>query len=92
MTDVARMHIVVAVVRLEEMVIAEVAVILPRNGIPEGDIVRTSDSLTDVVNKFRVGERYNLIVIDNQNNYIGVISRANTFSAYRRFISETSDE
>ncbi|MBQ0016086.1 MAG: chloride channel protein [Bacteroidales bacterium] len=60
--------------------------------LSEGDIVRTSDSLTDVVNKFRVGERYNLIVIDNQNNYIGVISRANTFSAYRRFISETSDE
>ncbi len=60
--------------------------------LSEGDIVRNSDRLIDVVNKFRVGNRYNLIVIDDQNNYLGCISRANTFSAYRQFISETSDE
>ena len=58
----------------------------------EGDIVRNSDNLTDVVEKFRVGNRYNLVVIDDEGNYLGFLSRANTFSAYRRFISDTSDE
>ena len=54
--------------------------------------MRNSDSLTDVVEKFRVGNRYNLVVIDDDGNYLGFLSRANTFSAYRRFISDTSDE
>ena len=58
----------------------------------EGDLVRSSDSLSDVVEKFRVGNRYNLVVIDDRQNYLGFLSRANTFSAYRRFISDTSDE
>lgn len=60
--------------------------------ITEGDIVRTSEPPEEVVNKFRVGNRYNLIVIDDDGYYLGVLSRANTFSAYRRFVSELSDE
>ena len=60
--------------------------------LSEGDLVRSSDSLTDVVDKFRIGNRYNLVVIDDEQNYLGFISRANTFSAYRRFISSTSEE
>ena len=60
--------------------------------LSEGDVVRSSDSLQDVVEKFRIGNRYNLVVIDDNQNYLGFISRANTFSAYRRFISATSDE
>ena len=60
--------------------------------LSEGDLVRSSDSLSDVVEKFRVGNRYNLVVIDDEQNYLGFISRANTFSAYRRFISDTSEE
>ena len=60
--------------------------------LSEGDLVRSSDSLQDVVEKFRVGNRYNLVVVDDEDNYLGFISRANTFSAYRRFISDTSDE
>ncbi len=60
--------------------------------LSEGDLVRSSDSLIDVVEKFRVGNRYSLVVIDDQNNYLGFLSRANTFSAYRRFISDTTDE
>ena len=60
--------------------------------LSEGDLVRSSDSLSDVVEKFRIGNRYNLVVIDDQQNYLGFLSRANTFSAYRRFISSTSDE
>ena len=60
--------------------------------LSEGDLVRSSDSLSDVVEKFRVGNRYNLVVIDDTERYLGFLSRANTFSAYRRFISATSDE
>ena len=60
--------------------------------LSEGDLVRSSDSLTEVVEKFRIGNRYNLVVIDDEQNYLGFISRANTFSAYRRFISDTSEE
>ena len=60
--------------------------------LSEGDLVRSSDSLSDVVEKFRVGNRYNLVVIDDAERYLGFLSRANTFSAYRRFISATSDE
>ena len=60
--------------------------------LSEGDLVRSSDTLSDVVEKFRIGNRYNLVVVDDQNNYLGFISRANTFSAYRRFISATSEE
>lgn len=60
--------------------------------LSEGDLVRSSDNLRDVVEKFRVGNRYNLVVIDENERYLGFLSRANTFSAYRRFISSTSDE
>ena len=60
--------------------------------LSEGDLVRSSDTLTDVVEKFKVGNRYNLVVVDDQMNYLGFLSRANTFSAYRRFISDTSEE
>lgn len=56
------------------------------------DIVRSSDSLSDVVNKFQLSNRYNLIVVDDDGAYLGFLSRANTFSAYRRFISESSEE
>ena len=60
--------------------------------LSEGDLVRSGDSLSDVVEKFKIGNRYNLVVVDDKNNYLGFLSRANTFSAYRRFISDTSDE
>lgn len=58
----------------------------------EGDLVRSTDTLSDVVEKFKIGDRYNLVVVDENDNYLGFLSRANTFSAYRRFISDTSDE
>lgn len=60
--------------------------------ISEGDIVRISEPPEEVVNKFKVGNRYNLIVIDDEGYYLGVLSRANTFSAYRRFVSSLSEE
>lgn len=55
----------------------------------DDDCVRDSDSLTEVVNKFKISDRYNLIVLDEKGYYQGCLSRANTFSAYRRFVSET---
>lgn len=58
----------------------------------EGDIVRSTDALSDVVEKFRVSDRYNLVVVDPEGGYLGFLSRANTFTAYRRFISDTSEE
>ena len=60
--------------------------------ITEGDIVRLSDPPAEIVNKFKVGNRYNLIVIDDDGYYQGFLSRANTFSAYRRFVSSLSEE
>ncbi len=60
--------------------------------LQEGDVIRTTDSLAAVVGKFKVGDRYNLVVLDADDRYVGFLSRANTFSAYRRFISDTSDE
>lgn len=56
------------------------------------DIVHMSDPPIDVVNKFKLSNRYNLIVVDDDGKYVGFLSRANTFSAYRRFISQTSEE
>lgn len=58
----------------------------------DADIVHSSDSLSDVVSKFQLSNRYNLIVVDDDGHYLGFLSRANTFSAYRRFISESSEE
>lgn len=58
--------------------------------LSDGDCVCTNDSLTDVVNKFKVSDRYNLIVLDEDGRYQGCLSRANTFSAYRRFVRETT--
>jgi len=60
--------------------------------ISEGDIVRINEPPDEVVNKFKVGNRYNLIVIDDDGYYLGFLSRANTFSAYRRFVSALSEE
>lgn len=60
--------------------------------ISEGDIVRTSEPPDEIVNKFKVGNRYNLIVVDDDGFYLGFLSRANTFSAYRRFVSSLSEE
>ena len=60
--------------------------------LTDDDVVCLEASPMEVVRKFRAGERYNLIVVDAEGRYVGFLSRANTFSAYRRFISDTSDE
>lgn len=59
---------------------------------PPEAIVHTSTSLAEIVNQFQLGNRYNLIVVDDEGVFQGFLSRANTFSAYRRFISASSEE
>lgn len=58
----------------------------------DGDLVHLADSPHEVVKKFQLSNRYNLIVVDEKGRYQGFLSRANTFSAYRRFISAASEE
>ncbi len=62
------------------------------HSLSEGDVVRISEPPDEVVKKFQVGNRYNLIVIDDDGYYLGFLSRANTFSAYRRFVRSVSEE
>lgn len=58
----------------------------------DGDRVYITDSMYDVVKKYRLSDKYNLVVTDKDNYYIGFLSRANVFSAYRNFVFELSDE
>lgn len=60
--------------------------------LDEGDVIRISDPPSEVVNKFKIGNRYNLVVIDDDGSYLGFLSRANMFSAYRKFVSSVSEE
>lgn len=59
---------------------------------PPEAIVHSSTSLGEIVGQFQLGNRYNLIVVDDNGVFQGFLSRANTFSAYRRFISASSEE
>jgi len=56
------------------------------------NVVHDDESLTAVVEHFQKSNRYNLVVVDEDGVYQGFLSRANTFSAYRRFVSEQSEE
>ena len=58
----------------------------------DSDRVYITDSMYDVVKKYRLSDKYNIVVTDKDNNYIGFLSRANVFSAYRNFVFELSDE
>ena len=58
----------------------------------DSDRVYITDSMNDVVKKYRLSDKYNIVVTDSENNYIGFLSRANVFSAYRNFVFELSDE
>ena len=60
--------------------------------VTDGDIVHLSDSPQEVVAKFHLKNKYNLIVLDDDGTYVGILSRANVFSAYRRFVRDVSEE
>lgn len=57
----------------------------------EDEIVSTSESMEKVMEKFNRTGNYNLLVVDNEK-YIGLISRANVFSAYRKTLIDVSQE
>ena len=53
--------------------------------------VSPNESMEDVAKKFKISEHYNLPVVDN-GKYVGFVSRANVFSAYRNLLKEFSDD
>lgn len=54
-------------------------------------IIEPDEPMEEVVQKFQESGKYNIPVIKD-GNYLGYISRANVFSAYRNKLSEISDE
>ena len=58
--------------------------------IPEY-VIRPDDPMEDIVRKFQKSGKYNIPVVKD-NKYLGYISRANVFSAYRNTMSEISDD
>jgi len=55
------------------------------------EIVSTADTMEDVMAKFNRTGNYNLIVVDD-GRYVGMISRANIFNAYRQILLDVSQE
>ena len=54
-------------------------------------IVSPDESMEDVAKKFKVSNNYNLPVVDN-GKYVGFVSRANVFSAYRNLLKKFSED
>lgn len=53
--------------------------------------ISPDDSMEDLVEMFRTSGRFNIAVID-KGKYLGFISRANAFTAYRNFVKRFSGE
>lgn len=53
--------------------------------------VSPSDSMEDVAKIFQKTSHYNIPVVE-QGKYIGFVSRANVFSAYRKMLRDLSDD
>ena len=58
--------------------------------IPEY-LIHPEDPMEAIVKKFQVSGKYNIPVIED-GKYLGYLSRANVFSAYRKTLSEISEE
>jgi chloride channel protein, CIC family len=54
-------------------------------------MIQPEESMEEVAKKFQLSEKYNIPVVQD-DKYIGYISRANVFSAYRSKLSEMSDD
>lgn len=54
-------------------------------------LVSPEESMEDVAKKFQKTSHYNLPVIDN-GKYVGFVSRANVFSAYRELLKKFSED
>ncbi|MCX6272232.1 MAG: chloride channel protein [Bacteroidetes bacterium] len=58
--------------------------------IPDA-VVQLGESMEEVARKFHDTENYNLPVLDH-GKYVGFVSRANVFSAYREILKDASEE
>jgi CIC family chloride channel protein len=54
-------------------------------------IVHPDESMEEVAKKFQTTKHYNLPVLED-GKYLGFVSRANVFSAYRRLLRSFSEE
>lgn len=54
-------------------------------------IVTPNESMEDVAKKFKISNHYNLPVVDD-GKYVGFVSRANVFSAYRNLLKKFSED
>ncbi|MBR2104620.1 MAG: chloride channel protein, partial [Bacteroidales bacterium] len=54
--------------------------------------VRIDESMESVVTKFSHSDKYNIAVLDQNNKYLGFVSRAKIFSIYRRMSRQLSEE
>jgi CIC family chloride channel protein len=57
----------------------------------ESFIVEINEPMEKIVEKFKISDRYTLVVVEN-GKYLGFVSRANIFSAYQKYIREFSNE
>jgi CIC family chloride channel protein len=54
-------------------------------------VVDINEDMDEVVKKFQISGRYNLVVLRN-GNYLGFVSRAKVFSKYRRMLKHFSED
>ena len=54
--------------------------------------VAVSSKMEDVMDLFEVSGAWNLPVVDSEGRYVGFVSRSRLFTAYRRWLKETSDD
>jgi CIC family chloride channel protein len=54
-------------------------------------IVQMGETMEEVAQKFSDTQHYNIPVLQD-GKYIGFVSRANVFSAYRKLLKEFSEE
>jgi len=58
---------------------------------PENEKVSLEDTMENVMEKFKRTGNYNLVVL-NKGKYVGFVSRANVFNAYRQTLIDVSHE
>ena len=54
-------------------------------------LINLNDSMEEVMNKFKDSGLWNLPVVEN-GKYLGFVSRANIFNAYRKLLVEFSED
>ena len=54
--------------------------------------IHPDELMADVAEKFKKTDKYNMVVLDENNKYYGFISRANLFSSYRQIVEEISED